>query len=87
MARKTDKRQNPVASQIRRGRMKQGRVRKAEVKVVRSPRVVGRGEDIPAEDMKKLFLDLLDHLQIEVVVEETPDYVSYSLRQKFEDPF
>lgn len=50
-------------------------------------RVVGRGEDIPAEDMKNLFLDLLDHLSIEVVVEQTPGYVSFSLRPKFEEPF
>jgi len=43
-------------------------------------RIVGRGEDIPAEDMKLLFWELIQFLGLQIVVEETPDYVSFSLR-------
>lgn len=45
-------------------------------------RIVEPNEEIPAADLTKLFHDLLDHLGFCVVVEETPDYTSYSIEKK-----
>lgn len=45
-------------------------------------RVVPTGEAIPVDQMNRLFMELLDRLGLCVVVEETPDYVGYSIEPK-----
>lgn len=47
-------------------------------------RVVPATESIPADQLNRLFMELLERLDLCVVVEETPDYVGYSLEKKAE---
>ena len=47
-------------------------------------RIITDHVDVPIETMRGLFLELLDHLDMELIVEETPDYTAFEIRKKEE---
>jgi hypothetical protein len=53
--------------------------------VMRHYRTVVRAEEVPLEETRKLFGDLLQALGFQIVREATPDYVSFELRRVMVD--
>jgi len=53
----------------------------------RYERVVPMTEPLPVDTVLQLFRVLVDKMDFEIVVEETPSYVAYALRPKHEEPF
>lgn len=42
-------------------------------------RVISDPEDIPVEQLRRLFLELLQRLDLQIIEEATPDYCSYEI--------